>query len=62
MIVIILIGATVYIATEEFDKCITDCDRAIELNNKFIKVNSGFIIWLMITIPKPNITIILGIL
>ena len=33
-----LIGAAVYLATEEFDKCIEDCDRAIEVNSKFVKV------------------------
>jgi hypothetical protein len=32
------LGATVYIQTEEFDKSITDCDKAIELNDKFVKV------------------------
>jgi hypothetical protein len=38
------LGATAYIATEEFDKCIDDCDKALELNDKFVKVICSYII------------------
>lgn len=31
-------GAAVYIAVEEFDKSIMDCERAIELNKNYVKV------------------------
>lgn len=31
-------GAAVYIALERFDDAVTDCDRALELNDKFVKV------------------------
>ena len=36
-------GATVYFEMELFDKCIEDCDRAIELKKDFSKVRyQGF--------------------
>ena len=35
-----IIGAAVYIALEKFDEAISDCDRAIEINSKFVKVQS----------------------
>jgi protein-histidine N-methyltransferase len=31
------IGAAVYIALERFEDAITDCDRALEINDKFVK-------------------------
>ena len=33
----ILVGALVYITIENFEKCIEDCDRAIEINKAFVK-------------------------
>jgi hypothetical protein len=33
-----MIGAAVYFTIEDFDRSISDCDRAIELNKAFVKV------------------------
>ena len=33
-----VIGAACYIALEKFDEGIADCDKAIEINDKFVKV------------------------
>ena len=35
------LGATVYFEMELFDKCIQDCDKAIELKKDFSKVTQN---------------------
>lgn len=33
-----MLGSTVYYEIEKFEECITDSDKALELNKSFIKV------------------------
>jgi hypothetical protein len=42
-----MLGAAVYHTIEDFDKCLIDCERALELNPNFIKVPPKIAIWLM---------------
>lgn len=35
---IIVLGAAVYHAIEDFDKSILDCNKAIEINKNYVKV------------------------
>lgn len=41
MVSIILIGAAVNIALDKLNDAINDCDRALEVNNKFVKVRDA---------------------
>lgn len=42
------LGAMVFITTEDFNRAIEDCDRAIEINKTYVKVRFWIILFLMI--------------